>query len=145
MQITRQTEYAIRTLIELSKAPLGTMLHTKDISQKQEIPEGFLTKTIQVLAHAGLVTTQRGSQGGVCLSVSPDKITIADVLTVTEGRLGLNVCLTQSGYCPNMAVCPVHSVLKRAQDAMLAELKKETFADLVAGPTNEKSKPGKGK
>ena len=131
MQITRQTEYAIRTLIELSGVPPGTMLHTRDISERQEIPEVFLTKTIQVLARAGLVTTQRGIQGGVRLAVSPDKITIADVLTVTEGRLGLNVCLTEFGYCPNKALCPVHRVLKRAQDAMLAELKKETFADLA--------------
>ena len=70
MQITRQTEYAIRTLIELSKAPLGTMLHTKDISQKQEIPEGFLTKTIQCFAHAGLVTTA-GSQGEYAFPFHP--------------------------------------------------------------------------
>ncbi len=140
MQITRQTEYAIRTLIELSKVPLGTILQTRDISQKQDVPEVFLTKTIQLLARAGLVTTQRGSQGGVRLAVSPDKITIADVLTVTEGRLGLNVCLTESGYCPNMNICPVRRVLKRAQEAMLAELKKDTFADLVADPEKEKEK-----
>lgn len=132
MQITRQSEYAIRTLIELAKVPLGTMLQTRDISQKQDIPEVFLTKTIQLLARAGLVTTQRGSHGGVYLAVSPDKITIADVLTVTEGKLGLNVCLMKSGHCSNVAFCPVHRVLKRAQDAMLAELKKETFADLAA-------------
>ena len=134
MQITRRTEYAIRTLIELAKVPLGTTLQTRDISQEQDIPEVFLTKTIQLLARAGLVTTQRGSHGGVYLAVSPDKITIADVLTVTEGKLGLNVCLTESGHCPNVAFCPVHRVLKRAQDAMLAELKKDTFADLAADP-----------
>ena len=107
MQITRQSEYAIRTLIELAKVPLGTMLQTRDISQKQDIPEVFLTKTIQLLARAGLVTTQRGSHGGVYLAVSPDKITIADVLTVTEGKLGLNVCLMKSGHCSNVAFCPV--------------------------------------
>ena len=37
----------------------------------------------------------------------------------------------KSGHCSNVAFCPVHRVLKRAQDAMLAELK-ETFADLAA-------------
>ena len=67
------------------------------------------------------------------LAVSPDKITIADVLTVTEGNLGLNVCLTESGHCPNMTFCPVHRALKRAQDAMLTELKGD-FADLVVDP-----------
>lgn len=44
MQITRQTEYAIRTLMELSKVNKGDYLQTKVISEKQNIPEVFLKK-----------------------------------------------------------------------------------------------------
>ncbi len=79
MQITRQSDYAIRTVLELSKVPFGQLLNTRAISMKLNIPEDFLKKTVRLLAHAGLVATQRGSRGGVRLAVSSDKITILDV------------------------------------------------------------------
>ena len=35
MKITRQTEYAIRTLLELSRIPFGELLQTRVIAEKQ--------------------------------------------------------------------------------------------------------------
>lgn len=41
MQITRQTEYAVRTLLELAAAPAGETVSTRIISEKQGIPDEF--------------------------------------------------------------------------------------------------------
>ncbi|HAP32382.1 MAG TPA: Rrf2 family transcriptional regulator [Firmicutes bacterium] len=131
MQITRQSEYAIRTIIELANAAKGELLTTKTISQHQEIPEVFLKKTIQLLTNAGLITTQRGTQGGVRLAVPATGITIADIITAVEGKLAINVCLSAAYECPNKPVCRVREILGRAQAAMLAELSRESIADLV--------------
>lgn len=132
MQITRQTEYAVRTLIELAKAEEGKLVPTKMISQNQSIPEVFLKKTIQLLANAGLIVTQRGTQGGIRLAVLASKITIADVFTAVEGRLAINVCLTEAYPCPRKSECRVRGVLQRAQAALVAELSRESIADLIA-------------
>lgn len=133
MQITRQTEYAIRTLIELSKIGKGEYLQTKVISEKQNIPEVFLKKTVQLLSYAGLVKTKRGSQGGVALNIPSSEITIADVLTAIEGKLAINPCLTDKDYCSSYTDCPVHKILNRAQERLVEELKKETIEDIVNG------------
>ena len=133
MQITRQTEYAVRTIIELAKAEQGKLMPTKLISTRQHIPEVFLKKTIQLLANAGLIVTQRGTQGGVRLAVHPSKITVADIVTAVEGPVAINVCLSQAYDCPNKAECRVHSILQRAQSALVEELSKESIAELVAG------------
>jgi Rrf2 family protein len=133
MQITRQTEYAIRTVLELAKAEPGKLIPTKTISLHQEIPEVFLKKTIQLLAHAGLLATQRGTEGGVRLAVPADRITIADIVTAVEGRLAINMCLAETYECPNQPVCRVHRILQRTQAAMLAELSRESITSLVAG------------
>lgn len=133
MQLTRQTEYAIRTVIELANAPAGTMMNSRTIAEKQNLPEKFLTKTIQILVRAGMVETRRGMQGGIRLSVSPDSITIADVLYAIEGKLAINPCLEGDSYCENQSNCPVRKVLGRTQKAILAELSKETIADLAKG------------
>ena len=132
MQITRQTEYAIKTLTELGQVPYGQLISSKVISQRHEIPEEFLHKTIQILSRAGLVVTQRGVQGGVRLGRPLEEITIADVIEAMEGPIALNVCLSSGYRCSNMDICQVRKVLSNAQSAMLQELNKKSLADIVA-------------
>jgi Rrf2 family protein len=132
MQLTRQSEYAIRIMLELARLPFGEVLSSKVISERQEIPEEFLKKTVQLLSLNGLVITQRGIQGGVRLGRPGGEITIADIVAGIEGPLALNPCLSPGYQCKNSGTCVVHSVLMRAQNAVLKELGKETLADLAA-------------
>ncbi len=130
MQITRQAEYAIRTVLELSKLKKGEFIQSKTVAERQELPEKFLNKTVQILTRAGLVETRRGMQGGIRLVVNPEEVTIADVITAVEGKVAINPCLAESYHCKNQPHCRVHGILQRAQDAMLLELGRESFAEL---------------
>ncbi len=136
MQLTRQSEYAIRTMLELSMLPEGEFMQSRTIAARQELPEQFLNKTVQILARSGLVETRRGMQGGIRLTVKPGEITIADVVAAVEGKIALNPCLADGYHCANQPACRVHGILKRAQAAMLAELGKETFAELAGEDEN---------
>lgn len=131
MQLTRQTEYAIRALIELASAPRDSLLQSRAIAEKHELPEKFLNKTIQLLVKAGLVETRRGTQGGIKLAVKPEDITIADVIGAIEGKVAINPCLNENFFCKHRPICRVRGILERAQDAMIEELRKESLADLV--------------
>lgn len=131
MQLTRQAEYAIKTILELSMLPEGEFIQSRTIAARQELPEQFLNKTVQILTRTGLVETRRGMQGGIRLALRPEEITIADVLTAVEGKIALNPCLAEGYHCANLPSCRVHVILKRAQVAMLAELGRETFAELA--------------
>lgn len=132
MQITRQSEYAIKIMLELAQHPFGDLLSSKYIAERQDIPGDFLKKTVQLLALRGLVSTQRGTQGGVRLARQADQVTIIDIIEAVEGPLALNVCLAPGYMCPNQPVCPVSRVLGRAQQALRKELSRETLADLLA-------------
>jgi len=129
VQITRQSEYAIKMVLELS-IHYGENVSAKTISRRQDIPEFFLKKTTQVLARAGIVQSQRGAKGGVKLLIPPEKITIADVIEAIEGKIALNVCLANGYECPNQNFCRVRNILSRAQEGLMKELRKDTFADL---------------
>lgn len=131
LQITRQSEYAIRTMLELAKAKPGELVSTRVISERQDIPEDFLKKTVKLLVLSDLVITQRGNSGGIRLARPADKITIADIITAVEGPIALNVCLLPGYQCPNKQNCIVSRELRRAQEAMLKELSRHTLADLV--------------
>lgn len=131
MQITRQSEYAIRTMLELARVPQGELVSAHYISEKQDVPEDFLKKTLKLLVLAGLVNTQRGASGGITLARAASKITLADIITAVEGNIALNVCLAPGYECPNQPGCPVSRNLARAQQAMLNELRKESLADML--------------
>jgi len=132
MQITRQSEYAIKTMLELARAPAGELLSTRYISELQEIPEDFLKKTIKLLVLSKLVATQRGVNGGVRLNKPPEEISLLDIITAIEGPLALNVCLSPGYKCANQPYCPVSRVLHRAQKALAEELNKSTLASMLA-------------
>jgi Rrf2 family protein len=131
MQLTRQCEYALRTMLELATHPYGEILSSKVISERQDIPEDFLKKTIHLLALNGLVNTLRGTQGGVRLAKAAEEITVADVVQAIEGPVALNPCLASGFTCPNQAKCQISPVLARAQQAFMAELGKESLAELA--------------
>ncbi|MDD3853070.1 MAG: Rrf2 family transcriptional regulator [Syntrophomonadaceae bacterium] len=131
MQITRQTEYAVRTLLELAAAPVGETVSTRLISERQGIPDEFLKKTIQLLVPAHLVTTHRGTGGGVRLAKPATDITLLDIITAIEGTLALNVCLAPDYHCPNKPNCSLSRILGKAQEALLEELQRETLADMI--------------
>ncbi len=132
MQLTRQCEYALRTMLELASHPFGEILSSKIISERQDIPEDFLKKTIHLLALNGLVSTVRGTQGGVRLAKAAHDIRVSEVVEAIEGPVAINPCLTSGYVCPNQSKCRISPVLARAQQAFMAELKKATIADLAA-------------
>jgi Rrf2 family protein len=131
LQITRQSEYAIKILVDLASVPRGEIVHSKAIAERKKVPEKFLQKTIQVLVRTGLVESKRGTLGGVRLAVDPDRLTIADVVVAIEGPVTLNPCLNDVYNCENRPVCQVHQILKRGQKALLAELSKETIGEIA--------------
>lgn len=134
MQLTRQSEYAVKTLLELASIPFGQVMHTQKISERQDIPQVFLQKTLQLLARAGLVTTKRGTHGGVGLQVPAHQITIARIVEAIEGEFAINPCLAKGNHCPNESFCQIRPILKRAQFALKKELSQETLQDILDKP-----------
>lgn len=131
MQINRQTEYAIKTMLELAKNGEDVILSTRFISEQQDIPEDFLKKTIKLLVIADLVITQRGTNGGVKLAKPIKEISLADIIAAIEGPIALNICLSPDYNCPNKPNCSISRALEKAQVAMLKELENQTLADMI--------------
>ena len=131
MVITRATEYAIRTVIYLGQQPKNEIVLKKDICRTQNVTPAFLTKILQPLIKAGIVSSQRGVGGGFLLCKDPAEITLLDILQAEEGQLKLNHCLLDHDSCQRNSHCPAHEVWHEAQEEMIQTLKKYSIADLV--------------
>ncbi|UCC86470.1 MAG: Rrf2 family transcriptional regulator [Anaerolineales bacterium] len=131
MEITRQADYAIRSMIHLAELPMNGRVSTASISEAQGIPLPFLTKVISRLATAGLVTTSRGMGGGVSLARRPEEVTLLQVVEAVDGPILLNHCLLRSGACERESFCAAHDVWSEIQERFVSELSAVTMQDLA--------------
>lgn len=132
MQLTLKGDYAVRVVVDLAGQPAGATVKTEDVGRRTGVPQAYLSKIVQALAHAGLVRTRRGTLGGISLVAEPQAITLRAVIEAVEGPIYLNRCLIRAGLCPRDRFCPVHPVWGRIQALVLRELEAVHINDLAA-------------
>jgi Rrf2 family protein len=85
VQVPAKAEYALRALLTLAASDRS--MSAEHLAQDQELPAKFLGAILSDLRRGGLVTSQRGPEGGFRLARDPDEVTIADVLRVVSGPM----------------------------------------------------------
>jgi len=131
LQITRQTEYAIRGLQELARRNDDAPVQLKVIAGSCEVSEAFLAKIFQMLGQAGIVKSHRGVKGGFSLGRPADEISLRDVVEVCEGGIVLNHCMRKINPCKDADTCAVADVWREAQDALTGALDRTNLADVI--------------
>lgn len=87
MRISAKADYAVRAAVHLATAQDGRPIKGDAIATSQAIPLKFLENILADLRHAGLVRSQRGSEGGYWLIGDPASISVADVIRAVEGPM----------------------------------------------------------
>ncbi len=90
MHVSAKADYGMRALLELTAAfhsDASRLVKGEAIASAQGIPVKFLEGILRQLRQAGIVTSQRGAEGGYRLDRSPDTVTIADVVRALDGPL----------------------------------------------------------
>lgn len=132
MQLTRAADYAVRVMIFLASLEPGERTSLPSIVQATEAPDSFLSKVLQGLTRAGLITSRRGPAGGFEVSEFGRRASVRDVVEAIDGPINLNVCLNHRRSCARKDWCPAHPVWAKAQEAMIAVLSTAKISDLVA-------------
>ena len=128
---SQTAEYALRAVACLARRA-GEPMTTRQIADASRVPAGYLAKILQALARAGVVTGQRGLNGGFFLARAPENLTLLDIVHVADGSRRITSCplgLSDHGS----RLCPLH---RRLDDAVaLAErtLGDVTVADVLSG------------
>jgi len=130
-RVNRQTDYAVRVVLALSKKPQGTRLPTSEIGREMLIPPSLLQRIVAELASGGYIKTQPGREGGISLAHLPNQITLLQIVERFEGPLVLSDCILKEGDCPFENKCPVSCQWKRLNDLLIAEMSRITFDQLV--------------
>jgi Rrf2 family protein len=134
VNVSAKSDYAVRAMLSLAAAEDGTRaVKGETLATTQEIPGKFLENILMDLRRAGLVTSQRGAEGGYRLSRPATEITVADVIRAVDGPLanirGLRP--DQTTYHGAAESLPQVWVAMRA--ALRSVLEHVTLADVASG------------
>jgi Rrf2 family protein len=130
MQITRETDYAIRCVLHLSESP-NDVIMVDEIARAKMIPKSFLAKILQKLTRANIVKSYRGVKGGFQLAKKPVNVNLLDVIEATEGSVSMNICAVDKKLCKQSNSCPVHPVWVETRKLVEDRLRRYNFAKLL--------------
>ncbi|MCP4362423.1 MAG: Rrf2 family transcriptional regulator [Chloroflexi bacterium] len=130
-QISRRADYAVRIMLELALRA-GKCVPSRQISQRTNVPKAFLHKITADLVKAGLVRTQAGPHGGLCLNHAADQINIQQILEAIEGPICLNICMRRPQECERDLFCPAHDIWGELQTMIVEKMQAATLDILAA-------------
>lgn len=131
MRLTRQSNYAIRTLVYCAVNEPG-LSRVAEIARAYGISELFLFKLIKPLVENGLLQTVRGRHGGIKLGKPADQITLLETIRLTEENFALAECFEEGADCPLIGECDLNSALREALGAFFEVLASYSIADLAS-------------
>lgn len=130
MLVTRETDYAIRTVLYLAN-DANRMTSVTEIAQATEVAKIFLAKLLQRLVKHGILISSRGAAGGFQLAKKPSAITLLDITVAMQGPAGINVCAIDSSRCSRSSFCSVHPVWVDVRKEVEKKLQKMTISRLM--------------
>ncbi len=132
MRITSFTDYSLRTLMYVARAPAGRST-IAEAARVLRIPANHLVKVVHSLGKLGFLDNMRGRGGGFALARAASRINVGEVVRETES-LALVECFDEANACGLAGRCRLEGVLHEALAAFQAVLVRYTLEDLLSQP-----------
>ena len=84
----------------------GIKLEYTDTTEMISIPI-IKSKILKLLLKAKVLSSVRGAKGGYALVQTPEKITVASVITALEGPISLTECSSTDHSCEQVSACQI--------------------------------------
>lgn len=135
--ISKKAKYALKALRILGQNfDSRSLLLINDIATQDNIPKKFLETILLELKNKGILRSGIGRNGGYALAISPEQITIAQIIRIIDGPIAPTLCVSLYFYgkcddCPSEEACKIRPIMMRVRDANLAVYEKTTLFDLI--------------
>ena len=129
---SQESFYGMAVMVALARHEPARPAGIEEIASAQDLPRSFVAKILQKLVRGGLVTSSRGRQRGYTLAVPAERITVRDILEVTEGADFFHRCMFRR-RCGDEPTCFLHGIGAATRADLEARLKSLILADLARG------------
>ena len=128
--ITRDTDYAVRAIVFIARKR-NEIISVSQLVKALRISKPFLRKILQILNKERLLRSYRGQGGGFMLARPINRISLAELIEIFQGKIELNQCIFKKRFCPNIKTCKLKKRLDSIQKYVISELKNITLASLL--------------
>ncbi len=133
MHISAKADYAMRALLALAAHEGTKPMKAEEIARSQGIPLKFLENILVELRKDGLVTSQRGAEGGYRLAQPSKDITAAVVIRAVDGPLAEVRGIRPEDARYDGSAVHLREVWVAVRASLRTVLESVTLADIVAG------------
>jgi Rrf2 family protein len=135
MKISFKGDYALKTILELSlqyQEDPAKLVRIGDIAKRHDIPVKYLEQILLLLKGAGYVQSKRGPEGGFFLAKPPAKITLGEIIRLTEGPTSPITCVSSSSYskCLDEKSCAFRDIFLEIKNSINKIVDTVTFEDM---------------
>lgn len=132
--ISQTVEYALRAIVTIAQHD-GEACTAQRIAAITQVPGPYLSKLMQGLVRAKLVTSKRGLHGGFVLTSRPSELTIWDVVDAVDPIQRIHRCpLGIESH--EGTLCPLHRRLDDAMETVEQSFRATSVAELIRQPGN---------
>ncbi len=131
--ISQTAEYALRAIAHIALNP--TIPQTsQQVAAATLVPLPYLSKVLQSLGRAGIISAQRGLHGGFMLKKSAEEITVFEIIQAVDPLRRIKTCpLGITSHGENL--CPLHRRLDNAMEQVESSFRETTIAEILNEPT----------
>ncbi len=127
MRVSSRTDYGVRALYDLALHYGQGTVQSREIANRQSMPEAYLHQVLSALNRGGLIRSVRGPSGGHELARDPSEITLYDAFEVLDGT----EIAKSHPHQVSANNDPVHDVWHELNAISVEFLRSLTFEDLV--------------
>ena len=145
LRVSKLTDYAtvVMTVLAGASDSPATVLSAQDLAARARLELPTVSKLLKQLAHAGLVESFRGVNGGYRLARIPEQISIAEIVIAMEGPIGMTECSAHAGQCDHEPHCGVRVNWQRINQTIAHALANVSLADMLKTPPKRAAIPAR--
>lgn len=134
LRLSKKTLLALEAVVDIAYNARPQPVQSKEITNRQGIPQRYLEQVMQQLVHAGILKGVRGARGGYTLARERRRITVGDIVRTVDAaeeseegisdngsELARKVVLpfweeTQRDFMAQLDSISIEDLCRRAQD-----------------------------
>ena len=131
-RFNKDMEYALISLVEMSRLNGTELLSARELSEKFAIPFKLLARVLQKLSAESLIQAVKGPRGGYRLNEKPENINVGGILTAVRGEEKIAECLTPGMSCTQEKYgCTIKPIIEVFQDKWVSFVENTSLDEFI--------------
>ncbi len=143
LRLTKKMRYALEAIVDIAYNARPEPVQSREITQRQGIPQRYLEQVMQQLVHANILKGVRGPRGGYTLARERRRISVGEIIRVIDDADGDDAEKTETVSALGQTV--INPLWDEMQVEMMRRFDSITVEDLCKRADTAKVAPEKRK